>query len=182
MSRIGKKPVDIPAGVEVKIDNDLVLVKGGKGALSLRLHPKVKAEARDGKIFVAINDESVAKQKALWGLYRSLINNLVIGVTRGFEKKLEVNGIGYKAAVFGRKLILNVGFSHPVEFALADGVNCSVEKNIITLSGSDKQLVGEMAACIRRIRKPEPYKGTGIKYLEEVIRRKAGKTAGKGAE
>lgn len=107
---------------------------------------------------------------------------MVIGATVGFVRKLEVNGIGYKAAVSGRKLILNVGYSHPVEFALAEGVDCVVEKNIVTLSGRDKQMVGEMAACIRRIRKPEPYKGTGIKYIEEVIRRKAGKTAGKGAE
>lgn len=182
MSRIGKKPINIPAGVEVQINGDLVLVKGSKGTLNLKLHQKVKAEVRDSQIFVSVNDETIAKQKALWGLFRSLINNMIVGVTVGFEKKLEINGIGFKAALSGKKLILNVGFSHPVEFALPEGVNCVVEKNIVTLAGNDKQLVGETAACIRRIRKPEPYKGTGIKYIDEIIRRKAGKTATKGAE
>jgi large subunit ribosomal protein L6 len=120
--------------------------------------------------------------RSLWGLFRVLINNMVEGVVKGFEKKLEINGVGYKAAVTGRKLILNVGFTHPVEFVIPDQIEIKVEKNLVTIAGVDKQKVGQVAAEIRAIRKPEPYKGKGIKYLEEIIRRKAGKSAKTGPE
>ena len=182
MSRIGKKPINIPAGVEVKIDAQQVCVKGPKGELVTEIHPKVKVESAEQKIVLTIADQEDNKQKALWGLSRSLVNNMVEGVTKGFEKKLEINGIGFKAQVSGQKLILNVGFSHPVDFDLPQGITAMVEKNVIVISGIDKQLVGEIAANIRKIKKPEPYLGKGIKYLDEVIRRKAGKAAGKTSE
>jgi len=180
MSRIGKKPIDIPEAVDVKQDNGFVVVKGKKGELKQELHSKVKVEIKDKQIIIVVNDPEETQQKALWGLFRSLINNMVLGVTEGFEKKLEINGVGYKAMVNGKNLILNVGYSHPVEFNIPVGIECSVEKNVIIIKGIDKQLVGEVAANIRKVRKPEPYKGKGIKYSDEIIRRKAGKTAGKG--
>lgn len=181
MSRIGKKTIEIPDKVEIKLAGDMVIVKGPKGELTQVLHPVVHVNINDSQVNISVDDPTEHKQNALWGLFRSLINNMVVGVTRGFERKLEINGIGYKAVVRGKKLILNVGYSHPVEFELPAGIEATVEKNIITLAGSDKQVVGEVAANIRKIRKPEPYKGKGIKYVEEVLRRKAGKTATKGA-
>jgi large subunit ribosomal protein L6 len=181
MSRIGKKTIEIPDGVEVKLDGKFLIVKGKKGELKQEIHPKVKIQLEDKKLNVSVSDPLDHNQSALWGLFRSLAYNMVVGVTTGFEKKLEINGVGYKAAAAPKKLTLNVGYSHPVEFALPLGIECKVEKNIITISGADKQVVGEVAANIRKIRKPEPYKGKGIKYLEEVIRRKEGKAAGKGA-
>lgn len=180
MSRIGKKPIDITDKVEVKIEGDLVTVKGPKGTLTQKIHPLVKVEIKDKEIFVLVENPTDCNENALWGLFRSLINNMVVGVTNGFEKKLEINGVGYKARVEGtKKLILNVGYSHPVDFELPAGITCQVENNQITLTGIDKQLVGETAANIRKIRKPEPYKGKGIKYADEVLRHKAGKTAAK---
>ncbi|MFA6304349.1 MAG: 50S ribosomal protein L6 [Patescibacteria group bacterium] len=175
MSRIGKKPIPITAGVEVKLDGGLVVVKGSKGQLEQRLHPLVKAEIKDNEIIISIPDENDRSQKALWGLSRTLVSNLVEGVTKGFSKELEINGIGFKAAVSGEVLLLNVGFSHQVEFKFSKDIKITVEKNLITVSGIDKQKVGQIAAEIRAIKKPEPYKGKGIKYKEEVIRRKAGK-------
>jgi large subunit ribosomal protein L6 len=182
MSRVGKNPIIIPAGVEVKVATDSLRVKGPKGELVQQLHPNIKIEVKDQKVFVTVTDALNHKQNALWGLYRSLINNMVKGVTGGFEKKLEINGIGFKAQVSGQKLILNVGYSHPVNFDLPVGIAAAVEKNVITITGTDKQVVGEVAANIRKIKKPEPYLGKGIKYLEEVLRRKAGKAAGKTGE
>jgi large subunit ribosomal protein L6 len=181
MSRIGKKIIEIPGNVNVRLDGNLIFVKGPKGELKKELHPAVRVSIDGTQLQVTVEKPEDNKQNALWGLFRSIISNMVFGVANGYEKKLEINGIGYKAAVSGRNLILNVGYSHPVEFALPEGINCVVEKNIVTINGADKQVVGEVAAQIRRVRKPEPYLGKGIKYLEEVIRRKAGKTATKAA-
>ncbi|KKQ79555.1 MAG: 50S ribosomal protein L6 [Parcubacteria group bacterium GW2011_GWC2_38_7] len=182
MSRIGKKPIELTDKIEAKIEGDLVTIKGPKGTLTQRIHPLVKVAIEATQINVTVANPDDCNENALWGLFRSLINNMVVGVTSGFEKKLEINGVGYKARVEGTsKLILNVGYSHPVDFELAPGIACQVEGNIITISGIDKQLVGETAANIRKVRKPEPYKGKGIKYTDEVLRRKAGKTAAKSA-
>jgi large subunit ribosomal protein L6 len=180
MSRLGKQSVKIPAGTEVKIEDNFIFVKSQKGELKERLHELVKIRLENDEIIVSVENPKIKKERAFWGLYRSLINNMVVGVNKGFEKKLEVNGVGYKVSVSGKKLTLNVGYSHPVEFPLPDGIEAIVEGNIITIKGIDKQLVGETAAQVRKIRKPEPYKGKGIKYVDEVVRRKEGKTAVKG--
>lgn len=181
MSRIGKKPIEIPTGVQVTIENNTVKVKGPKGELSQEIHALVKVEQVENQLIVTVKDEENHKEKALWGLFRSLVNNMILGVTEGFEKSLEINGVGYKASMSGKNLILNVGFSHPVEFAIPEGIECKVEKNVITINGISKQVVGEVAANIRKVKKPEPYKGKGIKYTDEIIRRKAGKAAAKAA-
>lgn len=180
MSRLGKLPIQIPADTQVKIENGFIAVKGPKGELKQKLNDLVNVEIKEKEVIVNIKDKNNKKQKSIWGLFRSLINNMTIGVTKGFEKKLEINGVGYKASASGSKIILNVGYSHPVEFQFQDGISAAVEKNIITILGIDKQLVGETAAQIRKIRKPEPYKGKGIKYIDETIIRKVGKTAAKG--
>ena len=180
MSRLGKLPIEIPAGTQAKIENNFIIVKGPKGELKQELNNLVKVEVLENEIKVSVKNEKVKKERAFWGLYRSLINNMVEGVNGGFEKKLEVNGVGYRIALTGKKLTLNVGYSHPVDFELPEGITGAIEGNVITISGIDKQLVGEVAAKIRKIKKPEPYKGKGIKYIDEVIRRKEGKTAGKG--
>lgn len=177
MSRIGKKPIDIPEKVQATIDGQLIKVKGPKGELEQKIHPSIKIEQKDNQLILSIADANNKRANAFWGLYRSLVNNLVIGVTEGFQKQLEVNGVGYKAGLSGKKLVLNVGYSHPVEFELPEGIEAKVEGNVITISGKDKQQVGEVAANIRKIRKPEPYKGKGIKYADEVIVRKVGKAA-----
>jgi len=178
MSRIGKQPVIIPEEVDVKYADNIIVVKGPKGELKQAVLPEVKLEISDKEIIVSVERPKLKKQRSYWGLYQRLISNMIIGVTEGFEKKLEMVGVGYKAQVQGKKLILNVAFSHPVEFPIAEGLTITVEKNIITINGIDKQLVGEAAANIRKVRKPEPYKGKGIKYIDEIIRRKAGKKAG----
>jgi large subunit ribosomal protein L6 len=177
MSRIGKKPINLPAGVTANLSGQELKVKGPKGELMVLIHPAVTAVLNDQVITLDIKDKAEKKQQALWGLFGSLINNMVAGVTKGYEKKLEINGVGFKAQVSGNKIVLNLGFSHPVEFLLPAGITAAVDKNIITLTGIDKQLIGETAARIRALKKPEPYKGKGIKYLEEVIRKKAGKAA-----
>ena len=179
MSRLGKLPIEIPEGTQVKIENNFIKVKGPKGELSQELHHLVKVEVGDKEVKVSVADPDNKKEKAFWGLYRNLINNLVIGVNEGFSKQLEVNGVGYRVALSGNKLTLNVGYSNPVEYSLPEGTSAEVEKNVITIRGIDKQLVGEVAAQIRKVRKPEPYKGKGIKYLDETIIRKEGKTAAK---
>jgi large subunit ribosomal protein L6 len=181
MSRIGKKIIQIPAGVELTVASASVEAKGPKGRLTQNLHSNIKAEITADGLVVALIDEKLKGASAIWGLYRSLLANLVAGVSAGFEKKLEINGVGFKAAASGKKLTLNVGFSHPVEFLLPEGVQATVEKNIITVTGMGKQEVGQVAANIRKIKQPEPYNGKGIKYVEEVIRRKVGKAAGKTA-
>jgi large subunit ribosomal protein L6 len=180
MSRLGKLPIEIKEGVQVKIEDGVIIVKGPKGELSLKMHDLVKVEINEKDIKVSVKNTENKTEKSMWGLYRSLINNLVVGVTEGFEKKLEVNGVGYKAQAVGKKLTLNLGYSHPIEFDLPKGIDASVEGSIITISGIDKHMVGEISAQIRKKRKPEPYKGKGIKYIDEIIIRKEGKTAAKG--
>ena len=175
MSRVGKQPVVLPSGVQVTIEEMKIEVKGPKGVLSRELHPLVKVSQEDDKLVVTPADGSL-KARGLWGLFRSLVANMVDGVSKGFTKVLEINGVGYRAESAGDTLKLTLGFSHPVEFKLPEGISVSVEKNtVITLSGIDKELLGQTAATIRAFRPPEPYKGKGIKYAEETIRRKVGK-------
>ncbi|MFB0526797.1 MAG: 50S ribosomal protein L6 [bacterium] len=177
MSRIGKKPIAVPEGVEVKISGDLVEVTGPLGKLSQKLYPKIKVTKRDGQIFVERPSNS-KYHRSLHGLARSLINNLIIGVTKGFRKELIITGMGYRAQVEGRVLNLQLGFSNPIKFPLPEGIEVKVEKQTqILVSGIDKQLVGEVSAKIRRFRLPEPYKGKGIRYIDEHIKRKVGKAA-----
>ena len=179
MSRIGKKVRKIPQGVNVEIKGSELTIKGPKGELRLKLHPRVTVSTTDGQVAVSVISEENTKDKALWGTFSSIIENMLEGVTVGFKKQLEINGVGYKATLKGANLVLEVGFSHPVELKPEVGIKFEVEKNVITVSGIDKQMVGEMAAQIRSTKKAEPYKGKGIKYVGEVVRRKAGKTAAK---
>lgn len=175
MSRIGKKPVIIPSGVKVEKKDLILTVTGPKGILNLELHPKIFLAVSDKEVNVDIADKDDKRQKALWGLFRALIQNLVDGVTKGFEKKLEVNGVGFKVASIPGKITMALGFSHPVEVIVPKDLTVAVDKNIITIMGADKQRVGQFAAEVRELKKPEPYKGKGIKYIDEVVRRKAGK-------
>lgn len=179
MSRIGRKPITVPAGVTVELQDRHVTVSGPKGALELNLMPGIKLEQENSVITLSKEVEN-ADTQASYGLMRTLINNMVVGVSQGYTRALEINGVGFRAAVQGRTINLSLGFSHPVVFQLPDGVEAKIEKNVITLSGYDKQVVGQTAANLRALKKPEPYKGKGIKYVEERIRRKAGKTATKG--
>ncbi|MFA5021628.1 MAG: 50S ribosomal protein L6 [Patescibacteria group bacterium] len=181
MSRIGKQPIIIPDGVQVNIQAGQIKVKGPKGELTQGLHPDVIVEKKDNEIIVSVKNSDEKKQNSLWGLFQRLINNMVIGTTKGFSRQLEINGVGYKAAVAGNVLNLNLGYSHPIAYDIPKGIEIKVEKNLITISGIDKQAIGQIAAEIRLLRKPEPYKGKGIKYLEEVIVRKVGKAAAKGS-
>lgn len=175
MSRVGKLPVDIPQGVEVNISGQDVQIKGPKGSLSRTFHPLVEVAQEDATIRVKPREES-QKARGLWGLTRSLLNNMVLGVSQGFTRVLEINGVGYRAEVSGDNLKMALGFSNPVEFKLPKGIAASVEKNtVLTLTGIDKELLGQTCATIRAFRPPEPYKGKGIKYAEETIRRKVGK-------
>ena len=174
MSRVGKKPILIPEGVEVKIDDSKITIKGPKGELQKEVRPEIKAEIKEGKILITVQKET-KKTNAFWGLTRTLIFNMVKGTTEGYEKKLQIEGIGYRANLEGEDLVLQVGFSHPVKIKKEEGIKFSVEKNIITISGFDKELVGQIAAKIRKVRPPEPYKGKGIRYVGEEVRRKAGK-------
>ena len=179
MSRIGKKPVQLPDKVQITLDGDTINVKGPKGSLDRKLHPAVNVEI-DNQVLSVSTDTSDKKKVALQGLFRSLIFNMVHGVTQGYEKKLVLSGIGYRAEAKGKNLVLSVGYSNPVDFALPDGVTAAVDKNVeVTLTSIDKELLGQAAANIRAIRPPEPYKGKGIMYSDERIIRKAGKTAGK---
>tara|TARA_Y100000310_G_scaffold277962_1_gene296112 strand:- start:6122 stop:6658 length:537 start_codon:yes stop_codon:yes gene_type:complete len=171
MSRVGKQPIEILEGVEVTVEGQKVAVKGPKGELSLEVHPAV-AVHKEGKIVTVSADN-----KALWGLFRSLLFNMVVGVAKGYEKRLELQGTGYRAGVEGDSLKLNLGFSHEITRKIPEGLNCAVEKNIIIISGIDKQAVGEFAARIRKLRPPEPYKGKGVRYEGERVRRKEGKKA-----
>ena len=177
MSRIGKNPIEIPAGVEVKIENNVVTVKGPKGTLTETFLDCVTIAQEGNQIKVSVENEANGN---VHGLTRTLINNMVIGVTNGFEKTLEVNGIGYRAQKQGKKLVLTLGYSHPVEIEEMDGITLEVPNpNTIVVKGIDKQLVGQVAANIREKRQPEPYKGKGIKYAGERIIRKEGKAGGK---
>ena len=176
MSRVGKNPIELPQGVSIKIDGDNISVSGPKGELSLKKSPVIGVTQEDSLIKVFI-DKETKDSNALWGLTRSLIANMVEGVSKGFEKKLEIEGVGYRVELKGNKLVFALGFSHPVEFEAPEGIKFEVDKNVITVSGIDKCLVGQTAANIRKLKKPEPYKGKGIRYQGEVIRRKAGKKA-----
>ena len=180
MSRIGLKPVEIPAGVEVKIDDsNVVTVKGPKGQLQEQISNLLKVEVKDGVLSVS-REKDNSEDRAQHGLARALINNMVVGVTEGYEKKLEVNGVGYRAAKSGKVLTLSLGYSHPVEMTDPEGIETVLDgQNIIIVKGIDKEKVGQFAAEIRDKRRPEPYKGKGIKYADETIRRKVGKTGKK---
>ncbi|MBT3983508.1 MAG: 50S ribosomal protein L6 [Bacteriovoracaceae bacterium] len=178
MSRIGKQPVQIPEKVEVKLDGGLIKVKGPNGAMEFSHHQSVTVDKEENTLVVKPLDQS-KKTRALWGLTRTLVDNMVVGVTKGFTRTLEFNGVGYKAAVKGDSMLLNLGFSHPINYKLPDGVSAKVTKNVIVLSGCSKELVGFAAAKIRSFRPPEPYKGKGVKYQDETIIRKAGKSGGK---
>ncbi len=179
MSRVGKKPIPIPDKTKITFADSLVTVAGEKGTLSQAINPAIGLKIEDGVMNVTMVSED-RKSRALQGLTRSLAANMITGVNQGFERKLEINGIGYRAELSGKQIVLHVGYSNPVTFKLPEGINAAVAKNNnIILSGIDKQKVGLAAAAIRKIRPPEPYKGKGIKYAEEHIRRKAGKTGTK---
>ncbi|MCX6807517.1 MAG: 50S ribosomal protein L6 [Patescibacteria group bacterium] len=184
MSRIGRLPITIPAGVTVTQDNDVITVKGVKGELTFKLHAGIKVNIVDGQITVErFSDDNF--NKAMHGMVRAMIANMIEGVSKGFEKKLEVVGVGFKVQKSGEKLEFGLGFSHPVKVSSIEGIKMEIDpenKMVIVISGIDKQKVGEQAARIRAIKKPEPYKGKGIKYIDERIHRKAGKTAGAGAK
>jgi len=179
MSKIGKRPIIVPETVNAKIREQVIEVEGPKGQLSIKFPHQIKVAMTKNQIIVKRISESKSS-KMLQGLYRNLINNLILGVSQGFKKQLVLSGLGYKAALEQginnkQKLILSVGFSHPIEIEAPEGINFTVAKNIITIEGIDKQIVGELAAKIRNFKKPEPYKGKGIRYLDEVVRRKPGK-------
>ena len=182
MSRIGRKPLEIPKGVQVSITKDTVQTKGPKGTLLLKRHKDIeikqdKDEGKDVIVFERKGEEGPVR--AAHGLMRALVGNMLTGVTTGFTRELEINGVGYKAELKGPKIVLSLGYSHPIEYALPEGITAKVDKNLLILSGIDRQAVGAAAAKVRSFRPPEPYKGKGIKYKEETILRKAGKTAGK---
>lgn len=178
MSRVGKKPISIPNGVEVSVQGSKILFKVAKGQKELETHGRVGIECKDGCLHFACID-SQAQSRAYWGTYRALAYNIVTGLSQGFSKVLEINGVGYRASISGKNLEMALGFSHPVIYPIPDGIEMTVDKNTITIKGADKQQVGQVAAEIREFRPPEPYKGKGIKYSDEVIIRKAGKTSKK---
>jgi len=177
MSRIGKQPIAIPKGVTVNVAGGVVSVKGPKGQLQMSVHPAVKVAAEGAELVCTRSDDS-RQSRAAHGLVRAHAANMVRGVSEGFQRRLEINGVGYRAEVSGKKLTLQLGYSHPIEFALPEGISAVVEKNVLTLSGIDKQALGACAATLRAFRPPEPYKGKGVKYAEETILRKVGKAAG----
>ncbi|MBN2854260.1 50S ribosomal protein L6 [Patescibacteria group bacterium] len=179
MSRLGKLPINLPSGVQVSLNDLEATFKGPKGELKLKLGHDIELTIAESEISILPKDKEAKNAKAFWGLYWSLARNCVIGVSEGFSKKLEINGVGYRAVVAGDKLNMNLGFSHPIVFEIPKGITATVEGNTITITGADKALVGETAANIRKLRKPEPYKGKGVKYSDEMIRRKAGKAAAK---
>lgn len=175
MSRIGKLPIDIPSGVTITVEADLIKVAGTKGTLEQVILPGINIKQEDNQIIVTRVDDQ-PENRAKHGLMRTLISNMTVGVSQGFSKKLELNGVGYRVALAGSDLKLNIGLSHDVTFKIPLGITATVEQNIITISGFDKQQVGQVAAEIRALKKPEPYKGKGIKYQDERIIRKSGKS------
>lgn len=180
MSRVGKKPIPIPDKIKVTYKDRVITVQGKGGTLTQEIHPAVDVKIENDVISVILISDESRKTNALMGMTRSLISNMVTGIEKGFERVLEINGIGYRAELKGKSILFNLGYSHPIDFALPDGVKATVEKNnVVKLNGIDKQLVGQTAARIRQLRPPEPYKGKGIKYAEEYIQRKAGKTGTK---
>ncbi len=178
MSRVGKEPIVLPKGIEASVAGGVLTVKGAKETKVLDTMDRVNIEISEGKIVFGLKGET-KQDRAFWGTYRALANNIVIGLSQGFEKKLEINGVGYRAAVNGNKLEMALGYSHPVIFDIPKGIEITVDKNVISVKGADKQQVGQVAAVIREFRPPEPYKGKGVKYVDETIRRKAGKTSKK---
>ncbi len=178
MSRIGKQPVSIPSGIDVNINDGVITFKKGNVEKTLDTKNYVNIELKDNSLVFSPKGDD-RQSRAFWGTFRSLANNIIVGLTTGYEKKLEINGVGYRAAVKGNVLELQLGFSHPINYEFPKDVSISVEKNIITIKSDDKQRIGQIAAEIRGFRPPEPYKGKGVKYVDEVIIRKAGKTAGK---
>jgi large subunit ribosomal protein L6 len=179
MSRIGKLPVKLAEGLTAKLEGNKLIIKKGQDEKVIDTKGVVKVNINGDTITVEPVDGNDKFAKAMWGTVRALANNAVVGLTKGFEKKLEINGVGYRAAVKGNILELQLGYSHPINYEIPAGITITVEKNIITVKGTDKQQVGQVAAEIRSFRKPEPYKGKGVKYVDEVIIRKAGKTAKK---
>jgi large subunit ribosomal protein L6 len=178
MSRVGKQPVGIPDKAKVTYKDRIITVEGEKGKLTRTVHPAIDLDIKDKVITVTM--ETVNRNnRALQGLTRSLVNNMMIGVSKGFERSLEINGIGYRAEAKGKSIVFNIGYSEPVNFELPKGISAAIDKSIIKLAGIDKELLGRTAASIRKLRPPEPYKGKGIKYVEERIQRKAGKTGTK---
>ena len=177
MSRIGKLPIVIPSGVTITVNDKDIVVAGSKGTLTVPRQDRISVAVEEGKVVVARSDDE-RESRAKHGLQRALINNAVVGVASGFEKKLEINGVGFRLSGGGQEIEMSLGFSHPVKYKAPEGVSLGVDKMTITVSGIDKQAVGQVAAEIRSLKKPEPYKGKGIKYVDEVILRKAGK-AGK---
>jgi len=179
MSRIGREPIDLPAGVEVKIDGQNIAVKGPKGELSMVAHPNMTV-TQEGNVLHVTRPNDMKENRALHGLTRSLVHNMVVGVSQGYQKTLDVNGVGYRVALEGQKLVMNLGYSHQVFVEPPKGITIEVPNpNQIVIKGADKQMVGQFAAEVREKRPPEPYKGKGIKYSDEVIRRKVGKTGAK---
>ncbi len=179
MSRVGKKPIAIPEKIKVSYSNRVVTVQGEKGVLERSIHPALDLKVEQGLISILMNTDD-RKTRALQGLTRSLVNNMVTGVSKGFERVLEINGIGYRAEAKKNDIVFNLGYSHPINFNLPEGISVSIDKNnVITLTGIDKEKLGHVASAIRRLKPPEPYKGKGIKYANEHIRRKAGKTGTK---
>ncbi|MCP4749146.1 MAG: 50S ribosomal protein L6 [Desulfobacteraceae bacterium] len=179
MSRVGKKPIQIPEKTKITLKDGILTVQGKNGSLTQEIHPVVDLDITENRINVVIQN-SDRKTRALQGMTRSLINNMVLGVSDGFKRVLEIHGIGYRAEAKGKSVQFSLGYSHPIDFKLPEGINATVEKNnVVTLTGIDKQLLGQTAARIRQLRPPEPYKGKGVKYAEEYIQRKAGKTGTK---
>ena len=176
MSRVGKKPIEIPKKVKITYSDHVLSVQGEKGILTRSIHPDVRLDIDETFLTVSI-DLMDKKTRSLWGMTRALIANMVTGVSKGFERDLEINGIGYRAELKGNNIEFNLGYSHPIDFPLPQGISAKIDKNIIKLIGFDKELLGYTASTIRALRPPEPYKGKGVKYAEEHIQRKAGKTA-----
>lgn len=177
MSRIGKEPIALPDGVTVTVTPEFITVKGPKGELQEPNNSMVTVTVEEGQVTVSVDQPEVKAYRSMWGTYASLVGNMVVGVTEGYSKGLEINGVGYGFQASGKKLTVKAGYSHPVEMEIPEGLECSVEGNVLTVAGINKQRVGEFAANVRKVRKPEPYKGTGIKYVGEEIIRKAGKQA-----
>ncbi|TSC66253.1 MAG: large subunit ribosomal protein L6 [Candidatus Berkelbacteria bacterium Gr01-1014_85] len=180
MSRIGKLPISLPPGVSVSFEDNQLVVTGPKGVLTVAVHSLVTLEISESVLTLTRHDDQPAS-RAMHGLMRQLINNAVLGVSQGFEKRLDMKGVGYRAALEGERLVLSVGYSHPVKFDPPAGIKFAVEKNSMIITGIDKQQVGQIAAVIRKVRPPEPYKGKGIMYAGEIVRRKAGKAAKAGS-
>ncbi len=176
MSRIGEKPITLPKSVELKLDGAFILTKGPKGELKRLLDPRIEITIVDGQVFIKLKKQENSAS-ALWGLYRALVSNMIKGVDTGFERVLTFQGVGFRAVASGNNLDLNLGFSHPIKYEAPAGISFKVEKNKIIISGIDREMVGHVASSIRSLKKPEPYKGSGIKYEEEVIIKKAGKKA-----